>query len=143
MSDEPAFLAAIQAAPADDAPRLVYADWLDEQGRHEQAEMIRVEQTYRRAKARLTALQERVGTAWAMEVFPTYRLILSWYSRGQKIMVIKLIRELLGCGLLEAKQIAEALPARLGPPTPMARLRALETQLQACGAEAEFWFAVV
>lgn len=33
MSDEAAFLAAIRAAPTDDLPRLVYADWLDEHDR--------------------------------------------------------------------------------------------------------------
>jgi uncharacterized protein (TIGR02996 family) len=33
MSVEAAFLAAIKAAPSDNTPRLVYADWLDEQGR--------------------------------------------------------------------------------------------------------------
>jgi uncharacterized protein (TIGR02996 family) len=33
MIDDAAFLAAIKAAPNDDMPRLVYADWLDEQGR--------------------------------------------------------------------------------------------------------------
>jgi uncharacterized protein (TIGR02996 family) len=33
MTDEAAFLAAIRAAPDDDAPRLVYADWLDEHDR--------------------------------------------------------------------------------------------------------------
>ena len=32
MSDEDAFLAAIAAAPADQAPRLVFADWLEERG---------------------------------------------------------------------------------------------------------------
>ena len=32
MDDEAAFLQTIHAAPADDAPRLVYADWLDEHG---------------------------------------------------------------------------------------------------------------
>jgi uncharacterized protein (TIGR02996 family) len=32
MSDENAFLNAILAAPDDNAPRLVYADWLEEQG---------------------------------------------------------------------------------------------------------------
>jgi uncharacterized protein (TIGR02996 family) len=32
MSDEKALLAAIHEHPLDDAPRLVYADWLDEQG---------------------------------------------------------------------------------------------------------------
>ena len=33
MSDEAALLAAIRAAPTDDLPRLVYADWLDERDR--------------------------------------------------------------------------------------------------------------
>jgi uncharacterized protein (TIGR02996 family) len=33
MSDEDAFLAAVRAAPDDNTPRLVYADWLDEHGR--------------------------------------------------------------------------------------------------------------
>ena len=42
MSDA-ALLAAIRAAPADDAPRLVYADWLDEHGRPERAAFIRVQ----------------------------------------------------------------------------------------------------
>jgi uncharacterized protein (TIGR02996 family) len=32
ISDEDAFLRAIVANPADDAPRLVYADWLEERG---------------------------------------------------------------------------------------------------------------
>lgn len=37
-SDRDAFLAAIDAAPWDDElPRLVYADWLDERGEHEEA----------------------------------------------------------------------------------------------------------
>src|SRR6476659_1135869 len=43
MSDESALLAAIRAAPEDDAPRLVYADWLDEHGQPERAEFIRVQ----------------------------------------------------------------------------------------------------
>ncbi len=43
MSDRAALLAAILAAPDDDAPRLVYADWLDEQGEGERAEFIRVQ----------------------------------------------------------------------------------------------------
>jgi uncharacterized protein (TIGR02996 family) len=41
MSEEAAFLAAIRANPADDLPRLVYADWLDERGQGERAELIR------------------------------------------------------------------------------------------------------
>jgi uncharacterized protein (TIGR02996 family) len=38
-----ALLAAIRAAPADDLPRLVAADWLEENGAPERAELIRVQ----------------------------------------------------------------------------------------------------
>jgi uncharacterized protein (TIGR02996 family) len=38
-----AFLAAIIDAPEDDAPRLIYADWLDEHGECERAEFIRLQ----------------------------------------------------------------------------------------------------
>lgn len=43
MSDSDALLAAIRQAPDDDAPRLIYADWLDEHGQPERAEFIRVQ----------------------------------------------------------------------------------------------------
>src|SRR5262245_61137917 len=42
MSRE-AFMAAIRAAPEDDGPRLVFADWLDEQGENDRAEFIRIQ----------------------------------------------------------------------------------------------------
>jgi uncharacterized protein (TIGR02996 family) len=42
-ADELALLRHIEAYPDDDLPRLVYADWLDEQGRHTRAEFIRVQ----------------------------------------------------------------------------------------------------
>src|SRR5690349_19170012 len=43
MSDERALLAAIWEDPYDDSVRLVYADWLDENGQPERAEFIRVQ----------------------------------------------------------------------------------------------------
>jgi len=46
MSDEHALLAAIRANPDEDTPRLMYADWLDEQGGEsntDRAEYIRLE----------------------------------------------------------------------------------------------------
>lgn len=43
MSDEEALLAAILANPAEDTPRLVFADYLDENGSSERAEFIRVQ----------------------------------------------------------------------------------------------------
>lgn len=41
--DRAAFMRAIIAAPDDDLPRLIFADWLDEQGEPEWAEFIRVQ----------------------------------------------------------------------------------------------------
>lgn len=43
MTEEQALIATILAHPADDLPRKVYADWLDEHGFHERAEFIRVQ----------------------------------------------------------------------------------------------------
>jgi len=43
MSDHDALLAAIRQAPDDDAPRLVYADWLDEHGESDRAEFVRLQ----------------------------------------------------------------------------------------------------
>lgn len=51
MTDEAALLAAVLAAPADDAPRLVYADWLEEQGQEDRAEFIRTGVELARTKA--------------------------------------------------------------------------------------------
>src|SRR5438309_575800 len=38
-----AFLASILETPDDDVPRLIYADWLDDQGDTERAEFIRLQ----------------------------------------------------------------------------------------------------
>ena len=50
MSDREALLAAIRQFPDDDAPRLVFADWLQERDEHDRAELIRVQV----ARARLS-----------------------------------------------------------------------------------------
>ncbi len=43
MSDEQGILEDVLAHPDDDAPRLVYADWLDEHGQAERGEFIRAQ----------------------------------------------------------------------------------------------------
>ncbi|MBY0456947.1 MAG: TIGR02996 domain-containing protein, partial [Gemmataceae bacterium] len=43
MTTEDALLAAVAANPADDLPRLVYADWCDENDRPVRAEFIRLQ----------------------------------------------------------------------------------------------------
>jgi uncharacterized protein (TIGR02996 family) len=43
MTHNEAFLRAIREAPDDDVPRLIYADWLDDHGQSDRAELIRVQ----------------------------------------------------------------------------------------------------
>ena len=53
MTDLPALLAAVLAAPADDTPRLVFADWLDDHAGEDgerQAAFIRVHVAYARER---------------------------------------------------------------------------------------------
>jgi uncharacterized protein (TIGR02996 family) len=61
MAIAEALLQGIAADPADDAPRLIYADWLDEHGQPERAEFIRVQIELARSctDARYLALRRR------------------------------------------------------------------------------------
>jgi uncharacterized protein (TIGR02996 family) len=74
MGDEDAFLRAITAAPHDDAPRLVYADWLDETGHADRAEFLRL--TCRTGASgrpdRLREIAALLDTAWLARVDRDY-----------------------------------------------------------------------
>jgi uncharacterized protein (TIGR02996 family) len=59
MTDGAALLRAVLADPGDDAPRLVYADWLEENGQPERAEFIRVQCEL--ARKRSPALRRRAA----------------------------------------------------------------------------------
>lgn len=85
MSSNEAFLAAICDNPADDTPRLIYADWLEERG-DPRAEFIRVQVELARLpkrdkrrkdlKVREEELLEWYGDGWTQEVFgPLFRQI--------------------------------------------------------------------
>jgi uncharacterized protein (TIGR02996 family) len=75
VGKDEAFLQAILAAPDDDAPRLVYADWLEEHGQPERAEFIRLQCAmerlsvddlrHRELETRERALLERHEQEWA------------------------------------------------------------------------------
>lgn len=69
MLEGPALLAAVLAHPDDDTPRLVYADWLQENGQLERAEFIRVQIELARRpnlalQARESALLAAYGERW-------------------------------------------------------------------------------
>ncbi len=67
--EELALLAAIHAAPREDTPRLVYADWLQEHGQEEYAEFIRLSLNPAQNKpgpgCRITELSNAFGQKWS------------------------------------------------------------------------------
>src|SRR5262245_15431683 len=83
MTYDSAFLAAIQEAPDDDAPRLVYADWLEEQGDADRAEFVRLQCALARLdeddegrpalEARERALWKKHGKDWRRPLAPFSR----------------------------------------------------------------------
>jgi len=99
--DRRAFLQAIREAPEDDAPRLVYADWLEEHGLGEtdrdRAEFIRAQCALARLRfgspelearhaalaGREVELRVRNQDAWVAELnLPPNRLTSCWFQRG-------------------------------------------------------------
>ena len=66
MTDREALLRAVIENPADDAPRLVYTDWLDEHGDPDRAEFIRLAITNPNADG-VRDLLARHGDSWRAE----------------------------------------------------------------------------
>jgi uncharacterized protein (TIGR02996 family) len=69
MTDGDALYAAILADPDEDTPRLIYADWLDENGRPERAEFIRAQVELARVPTLELLAREKIllathGNAW-------------------------------------------------------------------------------
>jgi uncharacterized protein (TIGR02996 family) len=88
MTHDEAFLHAIRATPSDDAPRLIYADWLEEQGQTDRAEFIRIQcQLARMAEANpaWTALRNRaeelLRNHWAEWVGALADIVGPWCDR--------------------------------------------------------------
>jgi uncharacterized protein (TIGR02996 family) len=76
-----ALLNTVLAAPADDAPRLVYADWLDENGEPELAEFIRVQCELARLPGPAVALECRAVLRPRGPDGPAYQAIVSLGGR--------------------------------------------------------------
>jgi uncharacterized protein (TIGR02996 family) len=67
--DEAAFLAAIKASLDDDAPRLQFADWLEERGQGERAEFIRVQLHLARITGKDIRVEREVNGRFGNETF--------------------------------------------------------------------------
>jgi uncharacterized protein (TIGR02996 family) len=82
MTDEDALLAAIAAAPRDDAPRLVYADWLQDHNQDTKADYLRAVVTLlhdpddRAAVGRCVALSPELDAGWRRRVGGRFEVLL-------------------------------------------------------------------
>ena len=85
MTDRDALLAAVHAAPLDDAPRLVLADWLDEHGESDRGEFIRLQVAQRRefeSHGRTRRLNDLFVRARALFYRPWAEPVRSVFGRG-------------------------------------------------------------
>lgn len=86
------FLAAIRAEVFDDTPRLVFADWLDENGDPERAELIRAQYKLQHMRpddpaiqdiaARCEALMRDHWSRWTAQFPPSIRATRQYFVRG-------------------------------------------------------------
>jgi uncharacterized protein (TIGR02996 family) len=115
MGDE-CFLRAIQATPADDAPRLVYADWLDEHGQTDRAAFIRLQVEAARLPqldARRTALEAEARPLLVRHhdewLGPLRELATNWHWERGFPEGLTVLHEVF---LDRADQILDAAPVR-------------------------------
>jgi uncharacterized protein (TIGR02996 family) len=92
MTFDQAFLDAIREQPDDDAPRLVYADWLEEHGQPQRAEFIRVQCERARlpeGSSRAYDLERREAALWAAHA-------AAWLGPLAPMVTDRYIDELIG-----------------------------------------------
>src|SRR4051812_18836685 len=89
--EEEAFLSAIEADPADDTTRLVYADWLEEHGDGLRAEYIRLrlavragERGRKRMVARVAGRAGDIDDDWRRRVLSVPKLKIEQFRRVEQ-----------------------------------------------------------
>lgn len=118
VSDRDALLAMILAHPAEDTPRLVYADWLEENDQPERAEFIRVQiqnatdevrglakcnRQWEIQFARAQELLERYWDEWCLPLNVPY-VDAPWFHRGFVVEIF--------CTVSEWRKRAKAIRAK-------------------------------
>lgn len=118
MVDHDTFIASIQSTPAEEAPRLVYADWLDEQGFSDKAAYIRVVHSLTilaadasgRSKLvkRLLVVADRIDEEWRDLVSPRFDVILEGWLGGTINLILKTVRRLTRMQSLEEQTFRDS-----------------------------------
>ena len=117
MSDETEFLKAIVNHPAERSTRLVYADWLDENGRPREAEFLRLQIRIAEMNARLIELGSEIDVKWLVAVGAVSMEYASITLRTKReIRLLNLRQHNVYAGLLEGRptrQINQRITERL------------------------------
>ncbi|MCI0701007.1 MAG: TIGR02996 domain-containing protein [Planctomycetia bacterium] len=162
MNEESAFIGAIVESPDDDTLRLVFADWLEENGQPERAEFIRIEceqasirddgiapnewdsPRFWELQKRAEELYKRHAGKWFGELFKAHRGEMNT-RRGFPYHVALTARKFIDCGealFRAAPTIEDVFIGRLGRNMPeFARCPALGHVRQLTFFETPFWTA--
>jgi uncharacterized protein (TIGR02996 family) len=94
LTSEADLLAGVLAAPDDDAPRLVYSDWLEEHGRPERAEFIRLQCLIASLpeQHRAFSLRRCEGHGWLEQTCPECRPFTTKYRQELHAREVALLR---------------------------------------------------
>ena len=66
-----------------------------------------------------------------------YKVILEWVPKNKKLQAVKTIKELLGLGLKEAKELTDNTPKTLKEYSPRMEVEKLRDSLEAIGCDVE------
>jgi large subunit ribosomal protein L7/L12 len=103
---------------------------------NELAEILKEEYGIEPAAAAVAVAGPAAGGEAAAEEKSSFDVILK-AAGGAKLQIVKLVKELTGLGLKEAKGIVDAAPAPLKEGVTKDEAEALKTQLEEAGAEVE------
>lgn len=112
-SDELAFLGLMGRNPSDDTPRLVYADWLDDYERYDEAAFVRASVRLRQDMTTVRDGSAKFTPEWLASVFGSYCVTITAYDKAVKVNVIKAVRDTTQWGLAQTKYAVEHLPCRV------------------------------
>ncbi|MGB0427856.1 MAG: 50S ribosomal protein L7/L12 [Flavobacteriales bacterium] len=103
---------------------------------NELAEILKEEHGIEPAAAAVAVAGPAAGGGDAAEEKTDFDVVLK-AAGGSKLAVVKLVKELTGLGLKEAKGIVDAAPSPIKEGVPKDEAEALKAQLEEAGAEVE------
>ncbi len=103
---------------------------------NELAKILKDEYGIEPAAAAVAVAAPAAGGAAVAQEKTSFDVVLK-SAGGQKLQIVKLVKELTGLGLKEAKEVVDKAPATIKEGVSKDEAQALKTQLEEAGAEVE------